>query len=472
MLTFTLLVTALLHADNSTFAAANKLPLPQTQEALIRALSEAQTVVTESMLSNSSIRLSSNGTPNIPLEDINLDVAGISLVHLTNLQFRSSPFRITSVKPDLRLMSLNLGGSIDTVEVTGNYTVSIEIMNHTSMAQVASDKGSLSLTFQNLDVSGLIGLTVNNDTLQAHTVSLLYRPVVVVLTIFYVDAKGNPQTTEERSNSARGTMEEPIHTDLAKRMNLLIREEMNKVLNNITISELMCNDTENEINFKASSTTEMGNTNDFIDYILNMTKQYLRDEITIPDFEKSFEKNMFFLRISGCFRAEDGWLKNLKTLHRTTHVNMKKANKAIVVHAALRLGTLEFGYGRYTAKLLRVGPSGRVTATVGRNSIYFRARLENTDNQCTVTLQEFTVSALQDVKLRITGLYPFNWIFSKIASYFTNRSKFNIARAIEETVGKEIRRTLEGFNCQQYLSEAVKRDIHHVGHTEPTENEM
>ena len=113
-----------------------------------------------------------------------------------------------------------------------------------------------------------------------------------------------------------------------------------------------------------------------------------------------------------------------------------------------------------------------MTAGVGRNSPSFRARLEYTDNQCTVTLEEFTVSALQDVKLGLTGLYPFNWIFSKIASYFTNRSKFNIARAIEETVGKEIRGTLERFNCRQYLPEPVIRDIHQVGHTEPTENEM
>jgi len=338
---------ALMRADNSTFSAGNKLPLPQTEEALIQALSEAQKVLTESILSNSGIRLSYYGTPNVPLEDINLDVLDISLVHLTNLQFRSSPFHITSVKPDLRRMSLNLRGSIDTLEVTGNYTISIEIMNHTSMAQVASDKGSLNLTFQNLDISGLIGLNVNNDTLQARTVSLLYRPKVVVLIFFYVDKKGSPQMLEERRHSVRGALEEPIHTDLAKRMNLLIREKMNKVLKNITISELTRNDTENAVNFKVSSTTEMGNINDFIDYILNMTKQNLTDEITIPDFENSFEKNMLFLRISGSFRAEDGWLKNLKTLHRTSHVTMKKANKVIVVHATIGMGTLEFGYGRY-----------------------------------------------------------------------------------------------------------------------------
>jgi len=344
---FAFLEMALMRADNSTFSAANKLPLPHTEEALIHALSEAQKVLTESILSNSGIRLSYYGTPNIPLEDISLDVYDIPLVHLTNLQFRSSPFHITSVKPDLRLMSLDLRGSIDTLEVTGNYTISTEIMNHTSMAQVASDKGNLNLTFQNFSISGLIALNVDKDTLQAHTVSLIYRPNVVVLTVYYVDEKGSPQMIEERRHSVRGTLEEPIHTDLSKRMNLLIREEMNKVLENITISELTCNDTENEVNFKASSTTEMGNINGFIDYILNVTKQNLTDEITIPDFEKSFEKNMFFLRISGCFRAEDGWLKNLKTLRRTSHVTMKKANKAVVVHATMGMGTLEFGYGRY-----------------------------------------------------------------------------------------------------------------------------
>ena len=95
----------------------------------------------------------------------------------------------------------------------------------------------------------------------------------------------------------------------------------------------------------------------------------------------------------------------------------------------------------------------------------FRARLEYRDSQCTVTLEEFTVSALQDVRLRLTGLYPFNWIFSNVASLFTNRSKFDIGRTIEETVGKEIRGKLEGFNCRQYFPEPGVRDIHHFGRT-------
>jgi hypothetical protein len=54
---------------------------------------------------------------------------------------------------------------------------------------------------------------------------------------------------------------------------------------------------------------------------------------------------------------------------------------------------------------------------------------------------------VQDVRLRLTGPYPFSWIFSTIASLFTNRSKFNIARTIDGTVGKESRGKLEGVIC-------------------------
>jgi hypothetical protein len=94
----------------------------------------------------------------------------------------------------------------------------------------------------------------------------------------------------------------------------------------------------------------------------------------------------------------------------------------------------------------------------------FRATLEYTDNNCTVTLDEFRVRDLKDVKLRVTGLYPFNWIFAKIAAFFTNRSKFNIARAIEETVGKGIRDKLEDLNCRQYLPELAIRYAQEVEH--------
>jgi hypothetical protein len=338
-------LVALLTADVLSPTARN-LPLPQIEEILTLALPEAESLLTESILSNSEIQIAYRGTPNIPLEDISLEVDDIALVNLTDLQLRASPFHMTSVTPDLRLMNLHLHANVSLLEVTGNYTVSIEIMNHTSIALITADKGSLSLTFQNLTVSGLVGLNLNENHLQVHTVDLLYRPNLVVLRLNYRDVKGFPQVFEERSSSVQGSVEEPIYVDLAKRLNVLVQAELNTILRNVTVPELMGNNSETEISFKTSVNNQMGNLNDFVDYILNVTKENIADQIHIPDYVKSFEKKFGFIRIRGSFKAEGGWLRNLTTLHRTADVTLKHVNSSIEVSATVGLRTLDFGYTR------------------------------------------------------------------------------------------------------------------------------
>lgn len=344
------LLACIMHAvtqlATDALSTAHHLPLPQLDENLSLALQDAETLLTESILSNSVINIAYRGAPNIPLEDITLEVDGIALVHLTDLHLRSSPFYMTSVTPDLRLLNLHLHANVSVLEVTGNYTVSIEIMNHTSRALIVSDRGSLHLTFQNLTVSGLVGLNLNENHLKVHTVDLIYRPNLVVLRISYRDNKGVTQVVEERNNSVRGEVEEPIYEDLQKRMNLIIREELNNILRNVTVPELMNNNSETEISFKTSANNQTGNVNDFVDHILNVTIQNITDQIHIPNYEKSFEKKLGFIRIRGSFKAEDGWLKNLKTLQRTADVTLKRVNSSIDVIATLELRTLYFGYAR------------------------------------------------------------------------------------------------------------------------------
>lgn len=332
---------------DTPFPAPNEVPLPQTEEGLLQALSAAQTTLTEMILSNPVIKIVSHGSPTVPLDDASLEVDNIALVHLTNLQLRSSPFRMTSAVPDLRLMGLSLYGSISMLEVTGNYTISVEIMNHTSMALITSDKGSLNLTFQNMEISGLVGLNFNENRLQFHTVDLLYRPNLVALRIYYKDGRGVPRVTEEKSGSLLGSVEEPIYTDLANRLNLLIQDELNKMLRNVTIAQLMGTHSGTEISFKSSTNTQIGNLNYFIDYILNITKENITDQISIPDFENLFEKKLGLITIRGNFKAEGGWLKSLETIHRTADVTLKRVNNITEVSAAMGLTTLEFGYARY-----------------------------------------------------------------------------------------------------------------------------
>ncbi|PNF14078.1 hypothetical protein B7P43_G02150 [Cryptotermes secundus] len=457
LLAFLTSVVRVSKADTE-FPASNEVPLPRT-DVLSHALSAAQTRLSELILSNPVIKIVSHGSPTIALDDANLEVDNIALVHLTNLQLRSSPFHMMSAVPDLRLMGLSLYGSIRMLEVTGNYTISVEVMKHTSMALITSDRGSLNLTFENMEISGLVGLNFSENKLQFHTVDLLYRPNLVSLRIFYKDVRGVPRVTEERSSSLHGRVEEPIYTDLAKRLNSLIQEELNKLFRNVTIAQLMDGKSGTEISFKSSKNARIGNLNDFINCILNITKENITDQISIPDFENSFEKKLGLVTIRGNFKAEGGWLKGLETIHRTADVTLKQLNNSIEFSAAMGLRTLEFGYARYRAKLLNVGPSGALTASVGSNSLSFRGIVDYTDSTCRVTSAEVRVMDLQDMKLKLTGLSPFNWIFSKTATSVTRRSKFNVARAIEETFGNQIRNNLKQFDCRQYFPESTVKAV-------------
>lgn len=83
--------------------------------------------------------------------------------------------------------------------------------------------------------------------------------------------------------------------------------------------------------------------------------------------------------------------------------------------------------------------------------------MEYVGGNCTITVQDLRVQEIGGLQLRLTGLHPFNWILSKVATPFANRCKFNIAKAIEETVADTIREKLEGFDCGQNFAESAVR---------------
>lgn len=77
------------------------------------------------------------------------------------------------------------------------------------------------------------------------------------------------------------------------------------------------------------------------------------------------------------------------------------------------------------------------------------------------------------MKLKLTGLSPFNWILSKIATSVTRRSKFNVARAIEETFGNKLRNNLKQFDCRQYHPEPTAKAVDPVTeNSESGQNEL
>jgi hypothetical protein len=177
-----------------------------------------------------------------------------------------------------------------------------------------------------------------------------------------------------------------------------------------------------------------------------------KDKISIPQIDKTFQKKVGFLKVKGEFIGEDGWVKNLSTVHRTADVVASSYGNLISVSCGFGLEHLEVGYDRYQAKFMRVGPHGKISGIIGKNSILINATLTLADHKCALTLNELVLNQFGGLNLKVTGLGPMNWLFSRISTWILQHFKSEIKGKIESTLREEIVKKLSHFDCMAYLS--------------------
>jgi hypothetical protein len=176
-----------------------------------------------------------------------------------------------------------------------------------------------------------------------------------------------------------------------------------------------------------------------------------KDKISIPQIDETFQKKVGFIKVKGEFIGEHGWVKNLSTIHRTADVIASSNGSWISVSCGFGLEHLEVGYDRYQAKLMRIGPHGKIRGNIGKNSILLNATVTLVDHKCALTLNELVLNQFGGLTLKVTGLGPMNWLFSKISKWVLHHFKSQIKDKIESTLRKEIVKKLSHFDCMVYL---------------------
>lgn len=117
--------------------------------------------------------------------------------------------------------------------------------------------------------------------------------------------------------------------------------------------------------------------NNFIDNLLEETNQYIIENdqqiASLPNFETQFSRKYGPLTVWGEFFAQQGYVSDLSTIQRTANFTILPLRKAkmIKVFGALGLEKLDFGYHHYEARIWRMGPTGKIRATTGANSLAF-----------------------------------------------------------------------------------------------------
>jgi hypothetical protein len=115
------------------------------------------------------------------------------------------------------------------------------------------------------------------------------------------------------------------------------------------------------------------NVDKLVDFILMIVCEALqmtgRSQIKIPDLDASFTTDILFFPVSGRFRAEDGWLRNLSTIYRTSDTIATLVDSTLTVVCSFGLHVLEFGFNEYEANLGSIEASGTMAGVIPRNSI-------------------------------------------------------------------------------------------------------
>ncbi|KDR17360.1 uncharacterized protein LOC110831786 [Zootermopsis nevadensis] len=176
-----------------------------------------------------------------------------------------------------------------------------------------------------------------------------------------------------------------------------------------------------------------------------------KDRIKIPDIDETFNKRVYFIKVKGEFKGENGWVESLSTIHRTADAVASSYGKNLSVSCGFGLEHLEVGYDRYRAKFMRLGPHGKINGIVGKNSILLKATVAWTNQNCTVALNQLVLDSFGDFKLKVTGLGPMNWLLSKISTWILQHFESEIKGRVESTLREEIEKKLDHFDCSKYF---------------------
>ncbi|XP_069705326.1 mite allergen Lep d 7-like [Periplaneta americana] len=197
------------------------------------------------------------------------------------------------------------------------------------------------------------------------------------------------------------------------------------------------------------------NLNKIVDEMLDSLRKDIvkrgKDKISIPNIHENFTKKVGIVKVKGVFDAEQGWVKNLSTVHRTADVFASSYGKWISVSCGFGLAHLELGYDEYKASFMKLGIHGQLDGLIAKNSILLNATVSWENHTCVTKLNEFVLNQFGGLKLRVTGLGPLNWLFSKISTWILQHFKSEIKMKVETTLREEIEELLSHFDCSKYF---------------------
>uniref|UniRef100_A0A1B6EC04 Lipid-binding serum glycoprotein N-terminal domain-containing protein n=1 Tax=Clastoptera arizonana TaxID=38151 RepID=A0A1B6EC04_9HEMI len=211
--------------------------------------------------------------------------------------------------------------------------------------------------------------------------------------------------------------------------------------------------------FLPGNTKNLGlETNDIVDSLLSANINFIFDiilkhyktrlinegqtEIPISDFEKQFSTKVFIISLEGHMLFSKGSLKNLSSIQRTGDASIDKIGTDFIITAHLGISNFQVTFEHYELSLMGITQNGRISATVGENSVCIKISVTLTP-KCTVELKSLDLENINDVEVYISDLGPFtsltDYVTSWVISHIIHSYKTNLEGLIFGDIEKAIK---------------------------------
>ncbi|XP_054708977.1 uncharacterized protein LOC129218681 [Uloborus diversus] len=189
------------------------------------------------------------------------------------------------------------------------------------------------------------------------------------------------------------------------------------------------------------------------------------DPYRIDDSRIGFHRQVAFVNVSGEAKLYDGYIKNLKTLHRPEHCKLREEGDRLNVAADLGAGVLHFHYSG-TVKFMNWGPSVSVEGELAYIEVHMEFSVDSKTGR-KGRLEKFVIDDMRGMETRITGLGPLTWAMSPIVNGVAKLFKGYLQNFLEKKVKNHLAKYIPNY---QFPVEGIVTE-NPTTVTEPTEPE-
>ncbi|XP_015587249.1 uncharacterized protein LOC107263983 [Cephus cinctus] len=425
---------------------------PALLQAIVWGKNQFESTITRGF-TNEAVRRSirHNATVQYPIRDVFFNVANTH-VELTDLNLLREPnFRFTAVNSNLELLSLDVKIDVGNLQISGKFFVNNQALNN---LLPISTTGNLQISCENVKAEGLIGMYPIEDSFLTNNYGLKYTAEKVIVKILYQnnDKEVNVELDKDRIEE---TIAAQLWMDLSVVLSKTLKKYLDEVIVELSVCELLQGEEELVDSLKSHKKAISVVANDIFDKIIananNRINELNSAQISAPDINASFTRNVAAVTTTGRFEARNGWFRNLATLRRNGDVTVSLENNSIVILGTVGLNELKIGYDQYSAKFMDVGPTGSIETTVGSNAALFKFVIEKSEDGVSVRLAEFKITDISKIEAHVTGLGGLNWLASKISTWTAGTLRWNIAPVVEENIKRNVNDVLKNFQVDTIL---------------------